>query len=178
MDATFFLWRGGRLECFNLASLKVIQSISFCKFWQLSLFFYWTIHRATYIALCKTLESARVQVCLSFYISPVIACSPNSQVRGNRYWHSCIIGKIYPAYLAVFFGVLLLFFHGSQIKSFRAARMLNLQVGRNRKRSGKGAWGEGSSPLAPSLIVFFFVLGSAFAQVDFLTFRTTKEQTH
>ena len=39
-------------------------------------------------------------------------------------------------------GVLLLFFHGSQSKSFRAARMLNL--GRNRKRSGEGAWGEGN----------------------------------
>ena len=39
-------------------------------------------------------------------------------------------------------GVLLLFFHGSQSKSFRAARMLN--QGRNRKRSGEGAWGEGN----------------------------------
>ena len=39
-------------------------------------------------------------------------------------------------------GVLLLLFHGSQNKSFRAARMLNL--GRNRKRSGEGAWGEGN----------------------------------
>ena len=41
-DATLYIipMEGREVGVLNLASLKVIQSISFCKFWQLSLFFY------------------------------------------------------------------------------------------------------------------------------------------